>query len=159
MSPRWHLRNILLSSKAASQTLYIWGSPGEYSMIDCFMGNNFEVLSCPFWSTVLQCGAQLQIHTVYYMDLVVIGARFLTGAVFECDIAHRRYFAVLCMQYKIMYNSTHAPSIWWSTWTVPVRVQAELLSRIGILLSFLAAEPRSTIGLLLSSRVSLDQSC
>ena len=29
---------------------------------------------------------------------------FLTGGVFKCDIAHRRYLAVLCMLYKIMGN-------------------------------------------------------
>ena len=33
-------------------------------MIDCFLGDASDVLSCPFWSTVLQCGAQLQIHTL-----------------------------------------------------------------------------------------------
>ena len=31
------------------------------------------------------------------LDRVVSGARFLTGGVFECDIAHRRSVAVLCM--------------------------------------------------------------
>ena len=35
------------------------------------------------------------------LDRVVSGARFLTGGVFECDIAHRRSVAVLCMLYKI----------------------------------------------------------
>ena len=38
---------------------------------------------------------------------VVSGARFLTGGVFECDIAHRRSVAVLCMLYKIRCNSMH----------------------------------------------------
>ena len=32
---------------------------------------------------------------------VVSGASFLTGGVFECDLAHRRSVAVLCMLYKI----------------------------------------------------------
>ena len=32
------------------------------------------------------------------------GAWFLTGGVFECDIAHRRSVAVMCMLYKIMCN-------------------------------------------------------
>ena len=37
------------------------------------------------------------------LDRAVSGARvrFLTGAVFECDIAHRRSLAALCMLYKI----------------------------------------------------------
>ena len=44
-----------------------WGSPGKYSMIDCFLGNAFGVLSCPFWSTVRQCGARLPIYTLNYL--------------------------------------------------------------------------------------------
>ena len=38
---------------------------------------------------------------------MVSGARFLTGGVFECDIAHRRSVAVLCMLYKIRCNQMH----------------------------------------------------
>ena len=41
------------------------------------------------------------------MDCVVSGASFLTGGVFECDLAHRRSVAVLCMLYKIMCNLMH----------------------------------------------------
>ena len=43
------------------------------------------------------------------LDRVVSGARFLTGRLFECDIAHRRSIAVLCMLYKIRCNPTHPP--------------------------------------------------
>ena len=35
------------------------------------------------------------------------GASFLTGGVFECDLAHRRSVAVLCMLYKIRCNPMH----------------------------------------------------
>ena len=35
------------------------------------------------------------------VDLTVSGASFLTGGVIECNIAHRRSVAVLCMLYKI----------------------------------------------------------
>ena len=59
-----------LVSRAASQRL---GSPGEYSMIDHFLGDVIGVLSCLFWSTVLQCGARLLI----LLDSVASGARFL----------------------------------------------------------------------------------
>ena len=41
------------------------------------------------------------------LDRAVIGARFLTGGVFECDIFHRRSAAVLCMLYKIRRNPVH----------------------------------------------------
>ena len=42
------------------------GSAGKYSTIDCFLGDAFGVLSCPFWSTVLQCGARLPIPSLNY---------------------------------------------------------------------------------------------
>ena len=35
------------------------------------------------------------------------GARFLTGGVFDCDIAHCRSVAVLCMLYKIRCDPMH----------------------------------------------------
>ena len=41
------------------------------------------------------------------VDRVVSGASFLTGGVFECDLAHRRSVAVLCMLYKIRCISMH----------------------------------------------------
>ena len=41
------------------------------------------------------------------LNRVVSGASFLTGGVFECDIAHRRSVAVLCMLYKIGCNPMH----------------------------------------------------
>ena len=40
-------------------------------------------------------------------DRVVSGASFLAGCVFECDLAHSRSVAVLCMLYKIRCNSMH----------------------------------------------------
>ena len=42
------------------------------------------------------------------LDLAVSGARFLTGGVFECEIANRRSVAVLCMLYKIRCNPVHS---------------------------------------------------
>ena len=48
------------------------------------------------------------IHThLRLLDRVVSGASFLTGGVFECDLAHRRSMAVLCMLYKIRCNPMH----------------------------------------------------
>ena len=41
------------------------------------------------------------------LDRVVSGASFLTGGVFECDLAHRPSVAVLCMLYKIRCNQMH----------------------------------------------------
>ena len=41
------------------------------------------------------------------LDRAVNCARFLTGGVFECDIAHRRSVPILCMLYKIGCNPVH----------------------------------------------------
>ena len=75
---------------------------------------SFGVLFC---SVVLGCR-----YTLKLLDLVVNGARFITGeGVFECDIAHRRSVAVLCMLYKIRCNRMHplygalpVPYVLWS---------------------------------------------
>ena len=59
-----HLRSV---SRAASQILGFLRKCWRVfhcSMIDRFFGDAFGVLSCPFWSTFLQCGARLPIHTV-----------------------------------------------------------------------------------------------
>ena len=41
------------------------------------------------------------------LDRAVSGAWLLTGGVFECDIAHYRSVAVLCMLYKIICKPMH----------------------------------------------------
>ena len=58
-----------------------------------------EVLSC---SVVLGCR-----YPPLLLYHVGSGASFLTEGVFECDLAHRRSVAVLCMQYKIRCNPMH----------------------------------------------------
>ena len=60
-------KNLRSVSRASSQILGIRKSWRVLcSVIDRFLGDSFEVLSCLFWSTVLQCGAWLQIHTSNY---------------------------------------------------------------------------------------------
>ena len=56
-----HLRSV---SRAASKRLGILRSPGDCFMIELFLGDAFGVLSCQFWSIVLQSGARLPIHTL-----------------------------------------------------------------------------------------------
>ena len=41
------------------------------------------------------------------LNCIISGASFLTGGVFECDLAHRRSAAVLCMLFKIRCISFH----------------------------------------------------
>ena len=69
-------------------------------MIDRFLGDAFGVLSCQFWSTVLQSGARLVIHT----------------------FAHRRSVAVLCMLNKTRCNPVHPLNGALPGQYVPVRV-------------------------------------
>ena len=51
---------------------------------------------------VLSCDTHLNL-----LARAVSGARFLTGGVIECDIAHRRSVAILCMLEKIRCNPMH----------------------------------------------------
>ena len=73
-------------------TFYIFAWFLEQLLKDHFLRDALGVLSYPLWSTVLQCGARIPTHTLM-LDRAVSGARFLTGGVFECDIAHRRSVA------------------------------------------------------------------
>ena len=65
----------------------------------CFRGFVLPVLE---YCSAVWCSAANTHHKL--LDRAVSGARFLTGGVFECDIAHRRSVAVLCMLYKIRCN-------------------------------------------------------
>ena len=67
----------------------------------CFKGFVLPVLE--YCSAVCCSPADTHLRLV---DRVLSGASFLTGGVFECDLAHRRSVAVLCMLYK-MCNPTH----------------------------------------------------
>ena len=58
-----HLRSV---STAASHRVGILRKSWQVFMIGCFWGVAFGGLSSQFWSTVLQCGARLQIHTLNY---------------------------------------------------------------------------------------------
>ena len=64
---------------------------------------HFHVCSCSayFWYSAADTHLKL-------LDRAVSGARFLTGGVLECGIAHRRSVAVLCMLYKIRCNPGHS---------------------------------------------------
>ena len=68
----------------------------------CFCGFDMPVLE---YCSAVWCSAT-DTH-LKLLDRAVTGARFLTGGVFECDIAHRRSVAVLCMLYKIRCKAMH----------------------------------------------------
>ena len=71
------------------------------------LGRYFRVFVLPVleycsaeWCSVADTHLRLQ-------DRAVSSARFLTGGVFECDIAHRRSVAILSLLYKIGCNPVH----------------------------------------------------
>ena len=81
-----HLRSI---SRGASERLGIlrksWRVFHDRSLLGrCFLGFVLPVLE--YFSAVWCSAADTHLKL---LDRVVSGARFLTGAVFECDIAHR----------------------------------------------------------------------
>ena len=89
-----HLRSV---SRAASQRLGIlrksWLVFYDRLLLGrCFRGFIFPVLE---YCSVVWCWAA-DTH-LNLLDRVDSGASFLTGGVFECDLAHRRSVAVLCM--------------------------------------------------------------
>ena len=94
-------------SRAASQRLGIlrksWQVFQDRLLLGrCFRGFVLRVLEycSPFWCSAADTHLRL-------LDRVVSGASFLTGGVFECDLAHRRSTAVSCMLYKFRCNPMH----------------------------------------------------
>ena len=71
------------------------------------LGNCFRSFVLP----VLEYGSAVWCSSVdthlKLLDRVVSDASFLTGGVFECDLAHRRSASVLCMLYNIRCNPMH----------------------------------------------------
>ena len=121
----------------------------------CFRGFVLPVLEycSAVWCTAADAYLKL-------LDRAVSGARFLTGGVFECNIALRRSVAVLCMLYKIRCNPVHPLNGALPGPYVPMRVtHAVFWSHIGTLMHRLVAEPRSTAGLYSPLVVPLEQSC
>ena len=99
-----HLRSV---SRAASQRLGILRKSWQVFHNRLFLGRCFRgfVLPVIWYCAAVWCSAA-DTH-LRLLDRVVSGASFLTRGVFECDLAHRRSVAVLCMLYKIRCNSMH----------------------------------------------------
>ena len=83
--------------------LVSWESPRKYFIIDRCFWDLFGALSC----RSLSCrsphsavwGLAADSH-LKLLDRVVRGAAFLAGGVLECNLAHRRPLAVLCLLFK-----------------------------------------------------------
>ena len=116
-------------------------------MIDRFLGDAFGfVLPVLEYCSAFWCSAA-NTH-LKLLDCAVSGARFLTGGVFECDIAHRRSVAVLRMLYKIRCNPMHPLNGALPGPYVPVRVTSVAL----VAHRYTYAPPRRTAGVLFPSR-------
>ena len=68
----------------------------------CFRGFVLSILENCSAVWCLAAEAHLKL-----LDRVVSGASFFTGGEFECDLAHHRPVAVLCMLYEIRCNPMH----------------------------------------------------
>ena len=99
-----HLRSV---SRAASQLSGILRKSWQVFYDRLLLGRCFRgfVLSVLENCSAVWCSAADTHHKL--LDGVVSGASFLTGGVFECDLAHRRSVAVLCMLYKIRCKPLH----------------------------------------------------
>ena len=114
-------KHLHLVSRAASQRLGIlkkfWRMFHDRSLLGrCFLCFVLPVLDycSAVWCSAGPCSTLLK-HLdrafsgakAQYSTGGLGGARFLTGRVFECDIAHRRSVAVLFMLYKFRCNPMH----------------------------------------------------
>ena len=115
-----HLRSV---SRAASQRLGIlrksWQVFHDRLLLGgCYLG--FILLVLEYCSAVWCSAADAYLKL---LDSVVSGYSFLTaGDVFECDLAHRRFVAVLCMLYKIRCKLMHPFNAALPVPYVPVRL-------------------------------------
>ena len=99
-----HLRFV---SRAASQSLGIFRKSWQVFHDRLLLGRYFWGFVLPVleYRSAVWCSAADAHHKL--LDHVVSDASFLTGGVFECDLAHRRSVAVLCMLYQIRCNPVH----------------------------------------------------
>ena len=99
-----HLRSVF---RAASQRLGILRKSWEVFHDRSLLGRCFRRFVLPVleYCSAVWCSAA-DTH-LRLLDGVVNGFRFITGAVFYCDLAHCRSVAVLCMLYTIRCNPMH----------------------------------------------------
>ena len=121
-------------------------------MIDHFLGDAFWVLSCQFWSTVMQSGARLPIHTFKLLARAVTGARFLTvGVLSVALLTVDSWQSCACFIISDVTRYTLLMVLYLDH-MCQCGLHAVLWSHIGTLMHRLAAEPRSTAWLLFPSR-------
>ena len=119
-----HLRSV---SRVAFQRLGIWRKFWRLLHDRSLLGRCFRGFVLPvseFCSAVRSLAADIHLKL---LDLAFSGGRFLTGSVFECDIAHHRSEAVPCMLYKIRCKPMHPLNVALPGPYVPVLVIRDAL--------------------------------
>ena len=121
-------------------------------MIDRFLGDVFGVLSCQFWSTVLQSGARIPIHTLNCWTVQSVVPVFKLGVClsvtllivdpWQSCVCFIRSCVIRCTLLMVLYLDH----------TCQCGLHAVLWSHIGTRMHRLAAEPCSTAGLLFPTR-------
>ena len=81
-------------------------------MIDWALGDSFGILSCPCLEYCSDVCCSAAVKHLKLLEHLFRGASFLTGCMFECNIAHCRSESVLCMLYKIRCNPMHPRYAW-----------------------------------------------
>ena len=99
-----HLRSV---SRATSQRLGILKKSWQVFHDRLLLGRRFIGFVLPVLKYCSAVWCLVADTHLKLLDRVVSGASFLTGGVFECDLAHRRSVAVLCKLYKIRSNPLH----------------------------------------------------
>ena len=94
-------------SRAASQRLGILRNSWQVFHDRLLLGRYFRGFVLPVLEYCSEVWCSAANTHLKLLDHVVSGACFLTGGVFECDLAHLRSVAVLCMLYKIRCNPLH----------------------------------------------------
>ena len=142
--------NTLFAFFLLNKGLVSWGSPFKYSMIDCFLGDAFGVLSSPFWSTVLFCGPRLPIHTlntgpcsqwtVVKVSLLWVCLSVTLHIVVPCRyyVCCRTSAATLCTIFMVLCQCRMCRCV----------LHVVLWSQIGTPMLLLTAEPNSTAELM-----------
>ena len=94
-------------SRAASQQLGILRKSWQVFHDRLLLGRYFRGFVLPVldYCFAVWCSAANTHHRL--LDRVVSSTSFLTLGVFECDLAHLRSVAVLCMLHKIRCNPMH----------------------------------------------------
>ena len=111
-------------------------------MIDCYLGDASGVLSCPFWSTVLECFTRLQIRTLNYWTVRICRTKPCVNLNYWTLLIVDQWQYYICCtrsavtRYTLFMVLDLSRMCQWC-------LHAVLWSHIGTLMRLLAAEPRS----------------